>query len=283
MTGIYKITNRINGKAYIGQSYNIFERWYQHKHTTSKQSNSLLYKAFEKYGVENFDFSILEELDYIPELLNEREKYWIGFYHTFVDDTEGGGYNLTLGGEGMPTIEHQKVVEYWNEGKSLGEISAIMGHEPSTLRHHVTQCSNYSEEESRRRGNLWMWERRGEEVEQYTLKGEYITTFYNLMEAERQTGISQSNIWSAVSQKSFQAGGYQWKYTKDTRKLGDITKKTKIQNRPVVKIEKSGDIVEYPSAAEASRQTGISDIQIRKVCQGKGQTAGGYKWKYKES
>ena len=220
----------------------------------------MLYKAFEKYGIENFDFSILEELDYIPELLNEREKYWINFYHTFVDDAEGGGYNLTLGGEGMSIIDHQKVIDYWNEGKSLGEISAIMGHEQGALRHHVEQCSNYSEEESRRRGNLWMWERRGEVVEQYTLKGEYIATFYNLMEAERQTGISQSNIWSAVSQKSLQAGGYQWKYSKDTRKLYDVTKKTKIQNRPVVRIAKNGEIVEYQSAAEASRQTGISDI-----------------------
>jgi hypothetical protein len=59
-----------------------------------------LYKAFEKYGIENFEFTILEELEYVQDLLNEREKYWISFYHTYVNDPCGPGYNLTRGGEG---------------------------------------------------------------------------------------------------------------------------------------------------------------------------------------
>lgn len=51
--GIYKITNRINGKIYIGQSVNIVRRWYAHKECVS---NNHLSAAIAKYGLENFDF-----------------------------------------------------------------------------------------------------------------------------------------------------------------------------------------------------------------------------------
>jgi group I intron endonuclease len=63
MTGIYKITNLINGKSYIGQSLHIERRFLQHKspYERERYSNKPLYKAFEKYGIENFDFSIIEE------------------------------------------------------------------------------------------------------------------------------------------------------------------------------------------------------------------------------
>ena len=282
MTGIYKITNKINGKAYIGQSYDIFARWKQHRNTTTTQSNGLLYKAFEKYGIENFEFTILEELEYVQDLLNEREKYWISFYHTYVDDPCGPGYNLTLGGEGMQIINHQQVIDYWNEGKSLREISDIMGHSQSTLRQHVIECVDYNEEEARRRGNLYQWQDRGQCVEQYTIKGEYLNTFYNMHEAERQTGVSSKNIWQAVSKSSYSAGGYQWKYAHDLTPISDITSKTRKYKQVVLRIDKDGNVVEYESASEAERQNKISSIQIRRVCQGKGKTAGGYKWQYKE-
>lgn len=58
--GIYSITNKINGKKYIGQSIDIHERWLSHKRKSSwnDQSAKILYKAFKKYGLENFEFKI---------------------------------------------------------------------------------------------------------------------------------------------------------------------------------------------------------------------------------
>ena len=60
--GIYKITNLVNGKVYIGQSVDIYERWAEHKYNMSytKYQNILLYKAFHKYGIENFSFDIID-------------------------------------------------------------------------------------------------------------------------------------------------------------------------------------------------------------------------------
>jgi group I intron endonuclease len=59
MTGIYKITNKINGKVYIGQSINIERRWKEH--ISDKRKNSLIHLAIEKYGEKNFNFEIIEE------------------------------------------------------------------------------------------------------------------------------------------------------------------------------------------------------------------------------
>lgn len=71
LKSIYKITNKINNKIYIGQSVRPFERFSQHCH--NKRTNiSLINKAIQKYGKENFNFEIIES---DIENYNEREKY----------------------------------------------------------------------------------------------------------------------------------------------------------------------------------------------------------------
>ena len=77
MVGIYKITNKLNKKVYIGQSVNIEIRFKDHKskQKRDREPNSHLYRAIEKYGIENFDFEILEECS--ASDLNERESYYI--------------------------------------------------------------------------------------------------------------------------------------------------------------------------------------------------------------
>lgn len=103
--GIYKIANQINGKCYIGQSINIKRRWRSHK---TKSFNPLdiqyecpLYRAFRKYGLENFSFKILEECR--KEELNEKESFYIKKYNS---NLESYGYNLTPGGDSNgPTLK----------------------------------------------------------------------------------------------------------------------------------------------------------------------------------
>lgn len=94
MIGIYKITNNINKHCYIGQSIHIEKRWEEHKnkYNWQRESNKLLYLAFQKYGLENFTFEIIEECN--QEQLNIKEQYWIDYY-----DSYKNGYNLTCGGE----------------------------------------------------------------------------------------------------------------------------------------------------------------------------------------
>lgn len=106
MIGIYKITNKINNQAYIGLSKHIEKRFKEHKTRYNVQGyeyDKVLYRAIRKYGIENFDFSVLEtfqEENY--ELLKIREIYWIKFYDTFYN-----GYNETLGGDYRNVSEEQ--------------------------------------------------------------------------------------------------------------------------------------------------------------------------------
>lgn len=99
--GIYKITNKINQKCYIGCSKTIEKRWNSHKSESVleqfPQYNYSIHKAFRKYGLDNFSFEIIEEIS--EDKLFDREKYWIAFYNSYND-----GYNETLGGDCGPVM-----------------------------------------------------------------------------------------------------------------------------------------------------------------------------------
>lgn len=98
--GIYKITNKINNKVYIGKAINIYKRWIEHKNNMKYEKyNQIIYKAMRKYGIENFSFEIIEECD--KYILDEREKYWIRYYNSYIGFSNSNGYNMTIGGEGV--------------------------------------------------------------------------------------------------------------------------------------------------------------------------------------
>lgn len=102
---IYKITNRVNSKVYIGQTrFSVEQRFKQHvKNYTKEHRNQPLYAAFEKYGIENFYVEPIEEID--TSKLDEREIYWIAKYDSF-----NNGYNATIGGKGGRVI-------YWTDSQ----------------------------------------------------------------------------------------------------------------------------------------------------------------------
>lgn len=119
---IYKWTNLINGKSYIGQT--LYEDIRKQQHINGKHNN-LLYKAINKYGLDNFNYEVLEYVD-DESKLSEREIYWISYF-----DSYKHGYNLTLGGEGTRGFSHTFTTEQiaklseshkgiipWNKGKT---------------------------------------------------------------------------------------------------------------------------------------------------------------------
>ena len=94
---IYKITNDINDKVYIGKTIRTLPiRWREHLSDykeIQETDNRPLYSSMLKYGVNHFTIYEVEECP--DELLNEREKFWIAFY-----DSYENGYNATKGGDG---------------------------------------------------------------------------------------------------------------------------------------------------------------------------------------
>jgi plasmid stability protein len=94
---IYRITNTVNGKCYIGQTYrNLETRWTEHCRCAKQGVNTHLYAAIRKYGSSSFDQEILESVSL--ECVNERESYWI--------ETLSPAYNMTKGGDGLRGVVH---------------------------------------------------------------------------------------------------------------------------------------------------------------------------------
>lgn len=93
---IYKHTNKINGKSYIGQTSKTMEVRFE-QHVKSKNSNSHFHRALRKYGRENFESEILECNIETIELSNGREIFWIEYY-----DSIENGYNMVPGGGCSP-------------------------------------------------------------------------------------------------------------------------------------------------------------------------------------
>ena len=80
MIGIYKITNLLNGKIYIGKSLDIKRRWMEHK-TPKANGNDKLHKDIQQYGIENFKFEILEECS--ENELSQKELCYIKVYKPY--------------------------------------------------------------------------------------------------------------------------------------------------------------------------------------------------------
>lgn len=120
-SGIYLITNNINGKQYVGQSVDIDFRIHQHMFWKSR---SVIHKAIKKYGIENFSYDIIMTCP--PEMLDVWERDMINLYDTMTPN----GYNRTTGGSngynrGISEETKHKISEAlkgripWNKGVHL--------------------------------------------------------------------------------------------------------------------------------------------------------------------
>lgn len=107
MMVIYKVTNLINGKLYIGQSRDVKERWRGHR----KCKKSILGRAIQKYGKESFKFEIIDKA-FSFEDLNYKEVFYIKFYKSLAPY----GYNLESGGSTQKEFS-EVTIEKMSEGQ----------------------------------------------------------------------------------------------------------------------------------------------------------------------
>lgn len=143
---IYKITNLINGKIYVGQTTkSLKERFQRHCWgTTEKDSyhlNMAIKKAIKKYGKNNFTIELIEEVE--TDKLDEREVYWISYY-----DSYNKGYNCTIGGQNGATrstklswTEENEVIEAKYLGFSIAEIEKAYNIDRTTV-HNIFKRHN---------------------------------------------------------------------------------------------------------------------------------------------
>jgi group I intron endonuclease len=96
---VYKYTNKINGKVYVGITTQKLENRHA-LHLAKINDGTYFHNALKKYGAENFSLNIIDEAKTLKEL-REKEKYWIAYYNSYAFDESANGYNLTIGGDGI--------------------------------------------------------------------------------------------------------------------------------------------------------------------------------------
>ena len=132
---IYKITNNINGKIYIGKTNFLKpeDRWKQHLREAKRKrcEKRPLYSAINKYGKDNFNFEVVEQTDNTEE----REKFWIYNLRTYVGFDDCKGYNATLGGDGKSrlNLDDKDVIKKYFELRSSEKVAEYYYVSPKTI------------------------------------------------------------------------------------------------------------------------------------------------------
>lgn len=202
MAFIYKISNSIDDKVYVGlTSNNIEYRFKQHlKNSENLNDKKPLYTAMRKYGKDKFKIELLEETD-IP---GEREKYWIKFF-----DSYKNGYNASEGGEGCyRQVNKDKILFYYNDkNMTIREICFLTGHDHKTIESVLNEASISHDIRKNRAIDL-----RKNRVAKVDLQsGEILEIYNSASEAEKKNGIGR-HVGSVCLGKRKSAGGFGWKY-----------------------------------------------------------------------
>jgi group I intron endonuclease len=230
-SGIYKITNKITQKVYIGLSSNIKSRFRHHRYylNHSIHSNPYLQKAWDKYGEENFTFEVVEYCE--KEVLQAREGYWCELFN--VHDLDFG-YNLRSSEE-AGFFKHSEETKIKMSESKTGNKNSFYGKKHSTETKKkqsnvkLGKTMSDSMKEKRRRyqkENNWkpsdsMIEKSKKAhyrpIVQLTKTGEYVQEFNGPADALRELGLSQQtgHISTTCKGQRLLCGGYSWMYKED--------------------------------------------------------------------
>ena len=213
MSYIYKITNDINEKVYVGKTnISLKERFQAHCKDAFKERNEQrpLYSAMRKYGCDHFHIDLIEQCD--TSLASEREQYWIGYYQGYSD-----GYNATLGGDGKQLYDHEKIahrllecpypIQIAQEFNCSVDLISIIAKEYQIPIKNLGQELNVNNKRS---------------INQYTKQNKLIQTFVSISKAvnwlyqnkiiPNASSGARSHISEVASGKRKSAYGYLWRY-----------------------------------------------------------------------
>lgn len=202
MAYIYKITNSINDKVYIGKTYQDIQiRFKQHIYDSCrrKYEQRPLYSAMRKYGTDKFKIELIEETNK-PE---EREQYWIQYYNSY-----HYGYNATYGGDGKPVYDRQAIYESYLKIKSIKKVAAQYHCALETVANILDEFG-ITKEQRIKNSNI----NRSYKVAMIDKNTKQILHIFNgTHEAGKFIGKSHQHIQDVCAGKRKSAFGYIWKY-----------------------------------------------------------------------
>lgn len=273
---IYKITNTINNKVYIGQTTQTVEtRWKQHQRSSLTKKYALYY-AMRKYGIDNFKIETLEQCD--NKELDEKEIEWIAFYNSYRD-----GYNMTLGGSGKSNYDYEAIYQMWQEGKDVFEIHEKVGCRRERI-YEILLSYNVKQEDI----DKYRRKRERKNILQYSQNGILINEYYTLEDASQKINSYIGNIERACRQGGT-AKGFFWKYATNEKDITDIIqdyyeRKSKLNTKSVCQIDFEGNIIKiWPSLTSASEYFGCSLQNIKRSISHPLENACGFLWEFEEN
>lgn len=286
---VYKVTNKINGKIYIGRSLDFFRRIAQHC-KESEVNNQPLHLDFKEYGIQNFTWEVLCIVD-TKEEADKYERQYILEYNC----VEPFGYNKTLGGTGGVQSANRHIICFTKDGEIVKKYeSASQAAQDGFFIHGVIDCCEHKA--TRCHDNVFMYEdeyiekgfiRKAKDtsacyrpVIQCDLNGNKIAEFKSVVEASRETGCKRPNISSCLTGKQKTVKGFIFVYKEDfpIKNLNKYSQKTKGIKVASLNAETNKIVSIYNSIAEAGRDLGVNYKAIQKVLNVEGRTAYGYKW-----
>lgn len=303
---IYKITNSINEKIYIGQTYaSIPMRWHQHKSSSrmDRYKHLPLYRAMNKYGIDKFEISCIKEIncfskDKLKDKLNKEEIYYISQYNSISPN----GYNLTIGGNNAAEHIKTAVCGYDANGNlcltfnSISEAGVYLDNPSYT---HISACCKGEVQQAC--GYIWRYlgddfdkypvaitqeelDKKSCEipVDQYTLDGIFIQSYESIRKALISIGKIDGGSPISLCCKGLQnkAYGYVWRYKGHSFNEYEQTHK---DWTPIDVYNINGELIgTFTSIMDGVRQLGVertSSSIIKCLC-GISNQCGGYVWRY---
>ena len=262
-SGIYKITNVLNKKIYIGQSLDLYRRithGYMQKLPNGNCHNKLLQRDWNIYGKDYFNFEIQELCE--KNELASKEDYWIKYYKSY---NNLYGYNINaFGSESNKSQKSPEFLKKLSEDM-MGEKNPMFG------KTHTSKTRKIISES------------RKEKVYQFSLDGTFIAEYASTIDAEKATGIHRNIICqSKIGNVGIGKNGFLWigEYDYLNSDIQEIIKDRISRHNAtrcrVVQLDINGNIInEFNSRTEAKNETGANNISeaIKN-----GWKSGGYYW-----
>lgn len=214
---IYKITNDINDKIYVGKTCLTVEERFKEHCTDFKRRNyekRPLYSAMNKYGIDKFHIETLGE--YNDDDLAEYEIYWIDYYNSYIN-----GYNATKGGDGKMYFDHNAIIEELRNNPYPIDVAKKFGCSADL----VCNLAKKENIKVRNKGSEKNLLSQPKQVHQFDLNGVYIQSFKSCGEASKwciENGLTSSYnsgrngiAESARLYPNRKAFGYNWSYVKE--------------------------------------------------------------------
>lgn len=238
---IYKHTNKTNGKCYIGQTWNIKNRW----HPSCYKKSEKFYNAILKYGWDNFTHEILIKCD------ENNVDYWESYYIKLYNSVNNG-YNLESGGNKYKIFNEETKLKISKANK--GKKRSAEDIEKNRIGHiGIT----HTEETKKKLRQANLGKHHTEEAKEKNRQAH----LGKKASFETREKCRQSHLKNPVTQKQIE-------------QLYQASMKT----RKKVKNVETGEI--FNSITEASKKHNVCDGSISQVCKGKRKTAGKYHWEY---